>query len=259
MYDRGYKVVLRDTAKMLKEGLRISFGSEYHNPDDGTLIFEHFDSNESLKRWTPNADSSSLNGFSVAKLTRSPAGHALFHGILDHRIPDDGITQTCGFAGIMGSTTFSITPFYTVSHWDWSKFNYLEIKVRGDGRKYTIAINTGSPNNDLSYYDCYIYPIHTKGGPYWQTFRIPFSKFIFTYKGLVQDRQDPFHPKQVQFMAITIKDTYDGPFALEIDYIGLGVNMIEQDSESPYENYTFAHIKGRPLQVECDPPDPSPR
>lgn len=223
--------------------------------DNKTIIFEDFDTEHAIKKWKPVADSDALVGYSTSNISMSRAGHALFHGILDNRVPDDGVTHRSGFAAIIGPTRPRDSLFAIENHWDWSRFNTLEIKFRGDGRKYAVVLNTGTYTDDMSYYDTHGYPLYTRGGPYWQTYRIPFSKFIFASKGSIQDSQDFFPHFDVKFVSITLQDIVDGPFALEIDYIGLRSETAPFEERSAYETYTHPHIRYVQINPGCDPPD----
>lgn len=223
--------------------------------EEETKIFEHFDTDESIKRWKPKADSDTLNGYSIARLTRSPQGHALFSGILDNRIPDDGVTMKSGFACIMGPLRPRTRAFQVKAYWDWSGYNQVELRVRGDGRRYNFVINTSYHNNDQTFYDNMAFHMYTRGGPYWETIRIPMSKFIFTAKNFVQDSQGWRDKTKVSFVAITLQDSYDGPFALEIDYIALQAVFTPYHEALAYEGYNHPHIRWRPLQIGADPPE----
>lgn len=244
-----------------KELWRLTVGKifNFKEPDivqyNTTYIFEHFDSDESIKRWKPVSDSDSLNGYSVSSIVRSKDGHALFKGVLDNKLPDDGITHKSGFAGVVGPARERQRILASESFYDWSDYNCVEIRFRGDGRKYMFVANTGSYNNDLSYFDVFVHPIYTKGGPYWETRKIYFSKMVFSYKRFIQDDQGGLFAKTIKFVAITLEDTYDGPFGLEIDYIGLRNDLHpNHDEECAYEMYTHPHIKFKQVHVECDPP-----
>ncbi|KAJ0044207.1 hypothetical protein NL108_008132, partial [Boleophthalmus pectinirostris] len=73
-------------------------------------------------------------------------------------------------------------------HFDWTSFNTLHLRVRGDGRPWMINIGCQtffSHQND----DIYSYFLYTRGGPYWQDVKIPFSKFFLTHRGRIQDDQ----------------------------------------------------------------------
>lgn len=220
-----------------------------------TYVFEHFDNDEFLKTWKVGADSDSLHGYSSGELVRSPHGHALFRGILDTRIPDDGLTENSGFVGLMGPNAPKKKFFQFETSWDWRSFNTFEIRFRGDGRQYQLVINTASYMSDIQYYDNYAYPLYTRGGPYWQTLRIPFTKFVFNVKNAPQDHQSSLPAFKVKFVAINIHDRNDGPFALEIDYMGLRMDHYPISEITPYEQYTFAHIRYRQVSFGCDPPE----
>lgn len=56
-------------------------------------------------------------------------------------------------------------------HFDWSSFNTLHLRVRGDGRPWMINIATEtyfSHQRD----DIYSYFLYTRGGPYWQDVKV---------------------------------------------------------------------------------------
>jgi NADH dehydrogenase [ubiquinone] 1 alpha subcomplex assembly factor 1 len=249
----GMKEMKNDAKVMARKPFKIEFSKKIE--PDKTYIFEDFDSDESLKRWKPVADSDSLHGFSTSNLSRSPAGHALFHGIIDNTLPDDGMTANSGFAAIIGPQAPSEWIFKLQHRWDWSDYNCLEIKYRGDGRRYFVVLNTADDFNDLSYYDNYSYPLYTRGGPYWQTCRIPFSKFIYNYKSFTQDRQGYLPGWKIKFVSIALHDKIDGPFSLELDYMGLRNEHLTFKEITPYESYKIHDIKHRPIQVESQAPE----
>lgn len=219
------------------------------------VIIEHFDTEKSFRKWKPVADSDSSNGYSVSSFTRSPAGHGLFKGITDNRVPDDGYTHESGFAGVIGpgpprSNVVDLDP-----HWNWERFNCVEIRFRGDGRKYSFVVSTACYDNDLSNYDTYGFPLYTRGGPYWQTIVIPFSKLLFSHKGFIQDDQGYLPWTDIKFIAFAIHDKVDGPFCLEIDYVALMFATFPFSEYTSYEGYVFPHIKWKPVAVGCDPPE----
>lgn len=217
--------------------------------------FEDFNTDEFLKHWTPITDSDTNHGFSTAILTRSPNNHALLKGVIDTRRPQDGVTCVSGFAGMLGPKRPSDSIFRTENYWNWSSFNAIEIRLRADGRKYTLMVNTSDSLHDQHFFDARCYPLFTSGGPYWQTFRIPLSKFILTYKDNVQDFQTSFPTKMVSFVGITLNDMISGPYCIEVDYIGLIDDPQPFREDCAYERYVFPHIKYRQLQVESQPPD----
>lgn len=220
-----------------------------------TRVFEHFDSDEAISKWKVWADSDALSGFSNCLLTRSPAGHAHFKGLLNTKVPDDGITHQTGFVCLIGPRRPREKLVQSETKWNWENFNTFEMRVRGDGRKYNLVLHTGDRNEDIKFYDMHGLPFYTRGGPQWQTIRIPFSKFIFAYKGLVQDEQGMLPYADIRFIAITLNDKITGPFSLEIDYMGLRKDFLPFNELNAYEHYSFPHIKYRPIQVSTVSPE----
>ena len=95
---------------------------------------------------------------------------------------------------------------------------------------------------DLAWHDLWRFPLYTRGGPYWQTVVIPFSKFFFTSKGFAQDDQYRVPARDVVSLGITIADNYDGPFSLEIDKIKVLNDPNLAEEELAYESYRFPRM-----------------
>lgn len=60
---------------------------------------------------------------------------------------------------------------------DWSLYNHLELRVRGDGRTYLLNISTAG-YFDLHWNDMYSYPLYTRGGPHWQVTKVRSDLFF---------------------------------------------------------------------------------
>jgi NADH dehydrogenase [ubiquinone] 1 alpha subcomplex assembly factor 1 len=249
----GREEAKEDLKVMLKKPFSIEFTKKI--VPNKTEIFEDFDSDAAIKKWKPVSDRDGLNGFSTANFSRSPFGHGVFHGVIDNTLPDDGMTENSGFAAVIGPGAPREWFFKLQQTWNWNDYNCLEIKYRGDGRKYFVVLNTADSFNDLSYYDNYAYPLYTRGGPYWQTLRIPFSKFIYNYKSFTQDLQGYLPAFKIKFVSIALHDKIDGPYSLEIDYMGLRRETLNFEEHTAYENYRFAHLRFKALQVECAAPE----
>lgn len=190
-------------------------------------------SQEDLKKWTTIADSDHNEGFSHCKLELSRNGNALFHGELSTQVPKYGNIKRAGYCNMK-----SIRPlksFKRDDFHDWSQYNCLELRVRGDGRTY--LLNLFTPGYfDVHWFDMFSYPLYTRGGPHWQTTRIHFSKFFRSSKGRVQDRQDPVALDRIASLGISAGDRVNAPFSLEIDYIGL-YDDPDHTEEFAYEMY----------------------
>lgn len=252
---KGVEFVREEAKRIIKRPFKTSIPKTLNLEFNQVEIFEDFDSDESIKAWKPVADSDTSNGFSESYFVRSQAGHGLFKGVIDTRIPDDGVTMHSGMAGIIGPAAPRKSLTAVESHWNWTLYNAFDIKFRGDGRKYNVVLNTATYTSDIEFYDTHVYPLYTRGGPYWQTVRIPFSKFIFAHQCFIQDEQGSFPANRVKFVSITLEDTVSGPFELEIDHMGLVREHRPFDEVTAYEGYTFPHIKYRPVSVGCAPPE----
>lgn len=55
--------------------------------------------------------------------------------------------------------------------YDWSTFNVLHLRVRGDGRPWMVNIQSETYFS-LQWDDLYHYFIYTRGGPYWQDVKV---------------------------------------------------------------------------------------
>lgn len=245
---------IKDEAKRIKNK---AFRSTLAKPKyaNKLTIFEHFDSDQAIKGWRAVADSDSFSGFSSSTFTRSMSGHGLFKGVLDTRVPDDGLTMRSGFAGIIGPSAPRDKLIVLDTYWDWTRWNTFEIRFRGDGRKYNIVINIASYASDQEAYDLMFYPIYTRGGPYWQTLRVPFSKFVFSSGAIIQDDQGKFPSHCVKFVSLICQDNVSGPFELEIDYLGLRYDLHPYHEETCWEGYAHSHIRFKRISLGCDPPN----
>ncbi|KAF4527703.1 hypothetical protein B566_EDAN016370 [Ephemera danica] len=205
---------------------------------DPVLIFRpgevdvqwQLNSPEALNRWITTSDKDHGEGHSHCELVMSPAGKGLFHGTLDTRVPKDGRIKKAGYCNVR--TIRARKSFQRETYLDWCMYNHLVLRVRGDGRSYMLNLSTAG-YFDITWFDVYHYVLYTRGGPYWQETRIPFSKFFLASKGRVQDKQQEIPLNKIVNFGISAGDKISGPFSLEIDYIGL-----EYD---PSHTETFAY------------------
>ena len=92
---------------------------------------------------------------------------------------------------------------------DLSDWSGIEVRVKGDGRKYYFTSRSGR-------FDFW-HPMETKKDE-WITIRIPFRSFYATTFG----RRIPgirLNSKSVSSFGIMLFDKKDGPFTIELDYI----------------------------------------
>lgn len=188
---------------------------------------------EHLDNWITTSDSDHGEGHSTCSLTLNNHGFGHFSGELDTAVPVDGRIKRAGYCSIR--TKRARKSFQRDSYYDWCSYTHLVLKVRGDGRSYMLNIATSGYFDQL-WNDMYQYVLYTRGGPYWQISKIPFSKFIFTSKGRIQDKQSPLPLDCVTHFSISAGDKINGPFSLEIDYIGMVYDPTHKE-EFAYEMY----------------------
>ena len=90
-------------------------------------------------------------------------------------------------------------------------------RVKGDGRTYIAALRNGARAGrfDISYWA----EFDTTGE--WQTVRIPFDAFVPTFMGQdITGRAPALRAEDAEGAAFYIYDKKDGPFRLEIEWIG---------------------------------------
>ncbi|XP_011861947.1 PREDICTED: probable complex I intermediate-associated protein 30, mitochondrial [Vollenhovia emeryi] len=194
---------------------------------------------KSLDQWVVMCDSDYNEGFSTAKLALSSNGTGVFSGVLSTQLPKDGKVKYAGYCNI--TSIPKRRSFKREVYHDWTRYTHLVLRVRGDGRCYMLTISTRGIF-DLTWNDVYHYVLHTRGGPYWQYVRVPFSKFVFSSKGSLQDNQPPIELHEVTNFGISLGDDVPGHFRLEIDYIGLEFDEFHKE-ESAYESYDFKGIR----------------
>jgi hypothetical protein len=95
---------------------------------------------------------------------------------------------------------------------DLSNFAGIQLKVKGDGRRYTWRLTTDARwrGRQISYWADF----ETLNGT-WTTVNIPFADFIPQFRGYQLEGPE-LDPTQISGMGLMIYDNQDGPFELEL-------------------------------------------
>uniref|UniRef100_A0A5S6Q8V5 CIA30 domain-containing protein n=1 Tax=Trichuris muris TaxID=70415 RepID=A0A5S6Q8V5_TRIMR len=238
----------RMLSQEIKENIWPSQRTLEATPVHGALMVQwKFDRQETLDAFIATSDSDRRVGFSSCDFSLSDRGTAIFKGNLDMRVPKDGEVFRAGYAAISSKPLMKALN-RTKTYKNWSLFTHLVLKVRGDGRTY--LINLGVPGFfDMLAHDVYNYPLYTHGGPYWQYAKIPFSKFYMSTHARIQDRQGPvlgdgdevMKDNDIRYFGITICDRVEGPFELEIDWIGVEYDASHFERRFPARTLAILH------------------
>nr|CAG4641836.1 EOG090X091L [Eurycercus lamellatus] len=192
-----------------------------------------FNSSTNLNDWISTCDQDHGEGFSSCSLSLSPAGKGLFSGTLNTQVPKDGKIKASGYCNMRSMRPMK--SFKRDSFHDWTMYNHLVLRVRGDGRSYMLNLASAG-YFDIHWNDMHQFPLYTRGGPHWQISRIPFSRFFMSSRGRIQDKQFQVPLDRITSFGITAADKINAPFRLEIDYIGLEYDPSHKE-ETAYETY----------------------
>ena len=237
---------LKDECKLLaKEIVTMEDVKVFNRPGDTEFLFnfteDGAETDQLRDQFVVTADSSWGEGYSWASLEASPSNNsAYFLGELSTSVPQDGRMKRAGYVSLKSVTKRK--SFGRLKTLDFEFYDAIRLRIRGDGRAYVVNVHVHY-EIDLQWMDLYQFPLYTRGGPYWQEVIIPYSKFIFTHRGAIQDKQQAFDPQFVSNIGIALMDQINGPFHLEIAEIELMKHegAIEMLEDHAYETYRMPH------------------
>ncbi len=90
----------------------------------------------------------------------------------------------------------------------------LHVRIRGDGKEYQLRVRADNRFDGISYR----YRFATKPET-WMNIRVPFSKFVPTFRGRTLSNVPPISPERIQQVGFLISDKQAGNFRIEIDWI----------------------------------------
>jgi len=129
-------------------------------------------------------------------------------------VSDEGILKFSGTLSLENNGGFSSIRSTSV---DFNLSNDLGIllKVKGDGRKYTMRLESTATYRGMPV--SFSGEFSTTAGE-WQQVKVPFSEFKGGWRGrdLPEEKLDP---AAIREMGLLLGDKKTGPFALEVDYI----------------------------------------
>ncbi|KAE8352143.1 complex I intermediate-associated protein 30-domain-containing protein [Aspergillus coremiiformis] len=136
------------SAEELSRLSKIAWNSEgLHTPTKPYVLLDFED--ESIVAGCKTMADRAVGGFSTASLdyvpadpaTKSPA-HARFHGSISTKLPQNWRIERTGYAAFRNKDR-GLWLFGQL-YWDMDPYTYLALRVKSDGRRYTVNIQTDS-------------------------------------------------------------------------------------------------------------------
>ncbi|CCU82963.1 complex I intermediate associated protein (Cia30) [Blumeria hordei DH14] len=179
-----------------------------------------------------------IGGFSTANLdwvppsknqtpnaTGSSHGHAKFHGNISIELPiNRPEVHRTGYAAWRtkdkGYTIFGKTL------WDIDPYEFLALRIKSDGRKYFINLQTES----IVPTDIHQHRLYAKRPGEWETLFVPWTEFVRTNHGVVVEPQREMLRQSLRTIGIGLTDRVPGNFELCIERMWATNEMKNDDS-----------------------------
>jgi NADH dehydrogenase [ubiquinone] 1 alpha subcomplex assembly factor 1 len=156
----------------------------------------------------PGTQSATTDGETAATPSQTPP-HMLFAGRISTELPPNKPEiQRSGYAA--WRTRDRGSSLFGKLLWDIDPYAFLALRIKSDGRKYFVNIQTESiVPTDLHQH---LLPSYTPGE--WETVTIPFNSFVRTNYGMVVEPQREMMRQKVRSVGIGLIDRVPGPFEL---------------------------------------------
>ena len=166
-----------------------------------------------------------LGGYSSATLSQVSKktqilAHARFHGSISTDLPrNNPQVQRTGYAGWRNKDRPAT--IFGRSLWDLDPYTYLALRVKSDGRRYFVNIQTES----IVHEDLHQHRLHTKTPGQWETVLIDLNAFVRTNHGDVVEPQTEMMREKVRTIGMSLTDRVPGPFDISISRIWASAGM----------------------------------
>ncbi|KAJ5715748.1 uncharacterized protein N7483_012929 [Penicillium malachiteum] len=245
-------ISISQTAKILTKH-KIAWNTEaLHTPTKPYTLL-NFEDERTVSECKTFADRA-VGGFSTASLDYEPAdpssndpAHIRFHGSISTKLPDNWRVERTGYAAFRNKDR-GLWLFGRL-FWDVDPYAYLALRIKSDGRRYTVNIQTDSlVETDIHQHRLYtrhhrvqdgaattdqaLYANATTSGTTgWETVFLPFNSFVRTNHGFVIEPQTSIIRQRVKSIGIGLTDRIEGPYDLRIHKIWATNGMGEADIE----------------------------
>jgi NADH dehydrogenase [ubiquinone] 1 alpha subcomplex assembly factor 1 len=178
-----------------------------------------FGQRRSLDECKTMADSD-MGGYTSSNLEFVPAleteepSHARFFGSISTDLPPDRPNlRTAGYAGFR--TKDRKRTVFGKGLLDLDQYKYLALRVKSDGRKYFVNIQT----DGIEPTDLHQHRLYAKRPGEWETVLIDFDAFVRTNQGRITEPQSEILKQKMNSFGFSLIDRVPGPFDLRIQNI----------------------------------------
>ncbi|KAI9885678.1 MAG: hypothetical protein M1823_002547 [Watsoniomyces obsoletus] len=168
-------------------------------------------------------------GFSRVNMDFIPAtekepAHAYFHGSISTQLPRDRpeIIRT-GYAA--WRTRDRPPTLFGRGLWDIDPYAYLALRVKSDGRKYLVNVQTES----IVPTDIHQHRLYARRPGRWETILINWHEFVRTNHGVVVEPQSELLRQKVRTVGIGLTDRIPGEFHLRIQRMWATNGLTDED------------------------------
>lgn len=116
------------------------------------------------------------------------------------------------------------------SLWDVDPYRYLALRVKSDGRKYFVNVQTES----IVHTDIHQHRLYAKRPGEWETVLIKWSEFVRTNYGQAVEPQTEMLTQKIRTVGIGLTDRIPGPFDLAIHKLW-ATNGLHEEDQSEHE------------------------
>ncbi|XP_036779699.2 complex I intermediate-associated protein 30, mitochondrial isoform X6 [Manis pentadactyla] len=181
-FDKAIKDEIKDHFRHLKDDIVNHWIGSEGRPLHEVLLEQarvvwKFRGKEDLDKWIVTSDKT-IGGRSEVFLQMGKNNRsALLSGTLSSEVPQDGESGCSGYCAMVSRIPRG--PFETKKSYDWSHFNTLYLRVRGDGRPWMVSIREDT-NIIQRKNQMHSYFMFTRGGPYWQDIQLQRKWFLLS-------------------------------------------------------------------------------
>ena len=153
-------------------------------------------------------------------------GHIRFHGSISIELPTNNARiQRSGYAA--WRTKDRSPTIFGRSIWDIDPYKYLALRIKSDGRKYFVNVQTES----IVPTDLHQHRLYARRPGEWETVLINWNDFVRTNHGVVVEPQSEMLRQKVRTVGIGLIDRVPGPYDLSIEKIWATNGLSEKDKE----------------------------